>query len=101
MKVRMFPALSVVKQATVANRRTCSCTPGTAVDVPNFDALGRDPLQNVRHVAASHSPARFPCGRRRLWAIWRGKRRSGLETLGQPCRVASSGRRFSAARPGR
>ena len=49
MKVRMFPALSVEQQATVANGRTCSGTPGTAVDVPNFDALGRDPLQNVRH----------------------------------------------------
>ena len=49
MKVRMFPALSVEQQATVANGRTCSGTPGTAVDVPNCDALGRDPLQNVRH----------------------------------------------------
>jgi hypothetical protein len=38
MKVRMFPALSVEQQATVANGRTCSGTPETAVDVPNFDA---------------------------------------------------------------
>ena len=38
MKVRMFPALNVEQQATVANGRTCSGTPGTAVDVPNFDA---------------------------------------------------------------
>ncbi len=37
----MFPALSVEQQATVANGRTCSGTPGTAVDVPNFDALAR------------------------------------------------------------
>ena len=34
----MFPALSVGQQATVANGRTCSGTPGTAVDVPDFDA---------------------------------------------------------------
>ena len=32
----MFPALSVEQQATVAKGRTCSGTPGTAVDVPAY-----------------------------------------------------------------
>lgn len=38
MNVRMLPPVSAVAQTITVNGRTYSATPGSAVDVPDFDA---------------------------------------------------------------